>query len=206
MCLYQPFISRFTHTFIYGLFIPDCFLIFWFCIKGNQVYCTWNTYTPVLLVSIQLLFSHCVKYAQIQAFSDPYFPVCGQNHIRIFPYLDRISNSVQKRVNTDTILSIYRKFRIRESPYLGIFHTVREQEFCRIWTESYPYFPVFGQNQRFCLNTGKYGYKSAHIWENTNQRKPVFWHISCSLLLDIFSRHLNIGENISFASAKIARK
>ena len=34
---------------------------------------------------------HCVKYAIIQAFSDPYFLVFGQKRIRIFPYLDRIS-------------------------------------------------------------------------------------------------------------------
>ena len=27
-----------------------------------------------------------MKYAEIQAFSDPYFPVYGQNRICIFPY------------------------------------------------------------------------------------------------------------------------
>ena len=71
---------------------------------------------------------HCVKYAKIRAFSDPYFPQYGQNRIRIFPYLDRIRDSVQIRENTDTILPTYEKMRIRESPYFGIFHTVREQE------------------------------------------------------------------------------
>ena len=48
--------------------------------------------------------------------------------------------------------------------------------FSRIWSESHPYFFVFGQNQRTCLNTGKYGYDSVHIWEITDQRKPVLWH------------------------------
>ena len=49
------------------------------------------------------------------------------------------------------------------------------------WTELYPYFPVFGQNQRwFCPNKGKYGYDSAHIRENMDQRKPIFRHISHS--------------------------
>ena len=55
----------------------------------------------------------------MQAFSDPYFRAYGQNHIRIFPYLD--------------------------SP-----------------------------------NTGKYGYDSAHIREDTDHRKPVLQHISRS--------------------------
>ena len=99
-------------------------LIFWFFIKGNQLYYTWITYTPVSLVGIQLLFSHCVKYAEIRDFSNPYFPVCGQNRIRIFSYLDRIGDSVQIRENTDTILPTYGKIRIREIPYFGIFHAV----------------------------------------------------------------------------------
>ena len=54
LCLYQKFISRFTDTLI---IVSNCFLIFWFCIKGKQVYCTWISCTPALLVSIQLLFS-----------------------------------------------------------------------------------------------------------------------------------------------------
>ena len=104
MCLYQKFISMFTDTLI---IIPDCFLIFWFCIKGNQIYYTWITYTPASLVSIQLLFFHWVKYAETRAFSDTYFPVYGQNLIRTSPCLNRISD-----------------IRIRESPYFGIFHSV----------------------------------------------------------------------------------
>ena len=43
-----------------------------------------------------------------------YFPVYGQNGIRIFPNLE----------NTQMILPIYGKIRIRESLYFGIFHAV----------------------------------------------------------------------------------
>ena len=50
--------------------------------------------------------------------------VYGQNHILIFPYLDRIRESDQIWENVDTIPSIYRKIRIMESPCFGIFHTV----------------------------------------------------------------------------------
>ena len=114
-------ISRFKHTLI---IVPDCFLIFWFCIERKQVYYTWITYTPVLLVNIRLLFSLCVKYAEICVFSDPPFPVCGQNGIRISPYLDRISDFVQIWENADTILFANGKIRIRESPYFGIIHAV----------------------------------------------------------------------------------
>ena len=35
--------------------------------------------------------------------------------------------------------------------------------FSRIWTESYPYFPIFSQNRKFSPNTGKYGYDSGNI-------------------------------------------
>ena len=51
---------------------------------------------------------HCVKYPEIRAFFDPYFPVYEQNRIRIFQYLDRIRDSVQMRKNTDTILPTYK--------------------------------------------------------------------------------------------------
>ena len=33
-----------------------------------------------------LYLSHCVKYPKMQAFSDPYFSVYGQNRIRFCPY------------------------------------------------------------------------------------------------------------------------
>ena len=98
--LSKGYIKRFTDTSIID---PDCFLIFWFCIKGNQVYYTWITYTPVLLVNIQLLFSYCVKYVKIRAFSDPYFPVCRRNRIRISPYLDRISPILSRYPYLDRI-------------------------------------------------------------------------------------------------------
>ena len=49
-----------------------------------------------------------------------------------------------------------------------------------IRTFSNPHFPVFGQNWRFCLNRGKYGFDFVHIRETADQRKPVFGHISHS--------------------------
>ena len=42
-----------------------------------------------------------------------------------------------------------------------------------------------------------------HIRENTDQRKPVFRHISGSVLLNIFSHNLDLRENIGFVSARI---
>ena len=71
-------------VYTYLNYCSRLFLDFWLCIKGNQVYYTWITYTSVLLVSIQLLFSHCAKYAEIRVSSDPYFPESAQNHIHIF--------------------------------------------------------------------------------------------------------------------------
>ena len=106
------------------IIVPRCFLFFWFSIKANQVYYTWITCTTALLVRIQLLFSHCVKYVGIQDFSNLLFPACGQNSILIFLYLDRIYDSVITRENMDTILSIYRKIRIRKSPHFAIFHAM----------------------------------------------------------------------------------
>ena len=38
------------------------------------------------------------------------------------------SGSVQIGENTDTILLTYGKIRVRESPYFGILHVVKEQE------------------------------------------------------------------------------
>ena len=71
---------------------------------------------------------HCVKYVNIRAFSDPFFPEYGKNHIGIFTYLDRIRHSVQIQENADTILLTYGKILIRESPYFGILDAVAEQE------------------------------------------------------------------------------
>ena len=50
-----------------------------------------------------------------------YFLVYGNNRIHIFSYLGL-------REKSDMILPTYGKIRIRESPYFGIFHAVREQE------------------------------------------------------------------------------
>ena len=33
--------------------------------------------------------THCVKYPEMQAFSDPYFPVYGQDRIRFRPYTEK---------------------------------------------------------------------------------------------------------------------
>ena len=73
------------------------------------------------------------------------------------------------------------------------------------------HFPVFGQNLGFCLNTGKYGYDSIHIRENTDQRKAVFPHISRSVLLDILNHNLDqrekafsVRENYLCANIRIA--
>ena len=59
---------------------------------------------------------HCVRYVKERAFSDPYFPVYGQN---------RIFDSFQIRENADAILSIHGEIRIGESPYFDISHAVR---------------------------------------------------------------------------------
>ena len=110
-------------VYTYLNYCSKFFLIFWFCPKGNQVYYTWITYTSVLLlVNIQLLFFHCMKYAEIQTCSNVYPPVCGQNRFRIFLFLDRIPISVQIWENADAILVIYRKMQVRESLYLDLFH------------------------------------------------------------------------------------
>ena len=39
--------------------------------------------------------------------------------------------------------------------------------FSHMWADLYPYFPVFRQNLWFCPNTGKYGYDSVHIRQNS---------------------------------------
>ena len=52
-----------------------------------------------------------MKYALIRVFSDPYFPVYGQNHIPIFLYF------------------IYKKIWIRESLYFGILHLAQDVKY-----------------------------------------------------------------------------
>ena len=68
------------------------------------------------------------KICQYTAFSDPFFPEYGKNHIGIFTYLDRIRHSVQIQENADTILLTYGKILIRENPCFGILDAVAEQE------------------------------------------------------------------------------
>ena len=115
----------------YPIIVPDCFLIFWFCIKGNQVYYTWITYTPALLASIQLLFSFCMKYVKIQGFSDSifycmwaesylYFPVFG-NNLWFCPNIGKYRyNSVHIQENKDLRKHIFR--HISCSILLNIFN------------------------------------------------------------------------------------
>ena len=56
--------------------------------------------------------------------------------------------------------------------------------FSRISTKLYPYFSVYRQNLQY---TGKYGYNSVYIREDTDQRKPVFRHVSHSVYRNNFS-------------------
>ena len=65
----------------------------------------------VILVSIQLLFSHC-EICWNRAFSDPYFPICWQNHIWF------------SLIWTESlILSKYRKIWIWFCPYTGKYES-----------------------------------------------------------------------------------
>ena len=48
----------------------------------------------------------------------------------------------------------------------------------------------------------KCGYDSVHLGENTDQRKPVFQHISHSFLLKISSHSLDLRENKIFVSGR----
>ena len=79
----------------------------------------------------------CEKY-QNTGFSWSVFSVYGQNRVRIFPYLDRFSNSFQILENANMILSIYGKIRFWGSPYLGIFYALIScaEFFIMVWPES----------------------------------------------------------------------
>ena len=68
--------------------------------------------------------------------------------------------------------------KIRQKP--GFLWNV----FSRISTESYSYFPVYGQNLRY---TGKFGYDCIYMRENTDQKNAVFRHISPSTCRNNFS-------------------
>ena len=58
---------------------------------------------------MKLLFcpNHCVKYAKMRAFSDPYFSIFGKNHIRISLYKDRIINCNQSIVTETSLLKSF---------------------------------------------------------------------------------------------------
>ena len=51
---------------------------------------------------------HCVKNAEIPAFSDLYFPIYGPNHIRIFPEKKYGYDSVHILENTDQRKPVFR--------------------------------------------------------------------------------------------------
>ena len=103
--------------------VPDCFLIFWFCIKGNQVYYTWMIYTPVILVSIQLPFSHWNMgflwsvFSLVWAELYPYFPIFGRN-LKFCPSKGKCGyNSVHIWENKDQRKPGFRYFHAVESSW-----------------------------------------------------------------------------------------
>ena len=99
-------------------------------------------------------------------------------------------------------MSKYELSLIRIFPYVDGIVSISP----RIWTESLrfcPDTPIWTESERFCPDRGKYGYDSVHVPENMDKRKPVFWHISRHVLLNIFSHNLDLRQNISFVSAKI---
>ena len=78
-------------------------------------------------------------------------------------------------------------YEIRQNP--GFLWCV----FYRISTKLYPYFSVYRQNLK---HTGKCGYDSVYIREDTDQRKPVFRHISPSAYRNNFSYvYFNLTQN-----------
>ena len=83
-----------------------CWFIAYLTLVSEKIY--W-----LILTTATYRVEHCMK-------NEKY----GLSLIHIFLYLDRISDSVQIQENTDTILSIYGKTWIKESLYLGIFHSV----------------------------------------------------------------------------------
>ena len=62
----------------------------------------------------------CSVFSRLWTKSYTYFPVYEQNH--------RIYDSIHKRENADTILSIYEKIRNRESPHFGILHAMSNNQ------------------------------------------------------------------------------
>ena len=71
------------------------------------------------------------------------FPVYGLNGIRIFPYMDQIVESATLsivRENAGTILSIYGKIRIRESPHFGILHAMSNNQITFLFFFSFFFF------------------------------------------------------------------
>ena len=67
-----------------------------------------------------------MKYVEICAFLDLYFPVYGQNCICIFLYLDRIRDSFQIQENTGMILPTYSKKLRSEKPCILTYFMQKE--------------------------------------------------------------------------------
>ena len=107
----------------------------------------------------------CSVFSRLWTKSYTYFPVYEQNH--------RIYDSVHKRENADTILSIYEKIQNRESPHFGIFHAMSNNK--RIFSQS-RYTP-----SDFCFLIWKMGVKNSesylcgffHIKKQNCSRKVI---------------------------------
>ena len=69
----------------------------------------------------------------MSAFCDLHFLVYGQNRIRSFLHMDRISEFVHIRENKDTILLIYGKMRMRKRPHFGA--VLRRGFLTKLWTK-----------------------------------------------------------------------
>ena len=57
-------------------------------------------------------------------FSHAYFPAYEQNCIRIFPYIDKLEDSVHIQEASDTILSMYEKMRITKSRHFKLHYNM----------------------------------------------------------------------------------
>ena len=94
-----------------------------------------------------------------------YFPVYGQKH--------RIYDSVHKRENADTILSIYEKIRNRESLHFGILHAMSNNQ--RIFSQS-RYTP-----QHFCFLIRKKEVQNSesYLCVFSYQKVKMLWQNVC---------------------------
>ena len=75
------------------------------------------------LILVESLIKKPRHSAKMRPFSHPYFPVFVQNCICIFPYMDKLEDSVHIQETLDTILSIYEKMPITKSWHLKLYYT-----------------------------------------------------------------------------------